>query len=57
MAKKVVIEVEDYNKLVSYITSQPVPFVLAAQAAEVDTILRRSILMDIEITEPTSPVE
>ena len=52
MAKKVVLEVEDFNKLVSYISSQPVPFQNVNNAAEVDSILRKAVLMDIKMVEP-----
>ena len=57
MAKKVVIEPEDYEKLVKYIASQSVPFQNVSAAAEVDAILRKSVLMEIEIKEEKAPEE
>ena len=39
--QKVVIEVEDFNKIVQYITTQPVAFRSAQKAVEIDEILKR----------------
>jgi hypothetical protein len=50
--KKVVLEIADFDKLAMYITSQPVRFQNAAQALEIDTILKRAELMDIELKKP-----
>jgi hypothetical protein len=57
MAKKVVIEPEDYEKLVKYIASQSVPFQSVTVAAEVSSILKKSILMEIELKEEPKPEE
>jgi hypothetical protein len=49
MAKKVVIEPADFDKLVVYITNQPVRFNSAAQAVEINEIFKRVQMMDIEL--------
>lgn len=50
--KKVVIEPADFDKLVTYITTQPVKFGNAAQAVEISEIFKRVMLMDIEMKQP-----
>ena len=49
MAKKVVIDPEDFDKLVQFVTNQSVPFHNLKPAAEVDYILRNITVMDIQI--------
>jgi hypothetical protein len=56
MAKKAVMEVDDFNLLVGFITKQSVPFHNAAIAVEVNAALNRATLMDIEIKQPEEPL-
>jgi len=52
MKRKVVFEPEDYSKIAEYISVMPVPFSRVEQAAEIKVIMKRALIMDIEIKEP-----
>lgn len=54
MAKKIVIDPEDFDKLVWYVTTRVVRFNEAQQAVDITAIIRRVTLMDIEIKEKES---
>ena len=56
MTKKVVIDPEDFEKLVLYITRQPVNFQYADKAGEVKAIIARAQIMDIDIKEKGAKV-
>lgn len=45
--KKVVLEVDDFNKIVSYIISTPVAFQHASKAAEVERIIKGAKIAEI----------
>ena len=46
--KKAVMEVEDFNKIVNYIISQPVPFQKAKIAVEIKEILEKTVVAEVE---------
>jgi hypothetical protein len=54
MTRKVVIAPEDFAQIQEYISSLPVPFAMAEQAAEVKKALKNIQLMDIEIKEQSN---
>jgi hypothetical protein len=49
MAKKVVIDPVDFDKIAAFITMRPVAFNDAAKAAEIAEIFKRVQVMEIEI--------
>jgi hypothetical protein len=49
MAKKIVINPQDFEKIIQYITEQPVHFGNAKKAVEIQAILTSVQLMDIEV--------
>ena len=56
MANKVVVDPDQWSKLVDYITSKPLTFYEAKKAVEVDQILRTATMMDITVVAPeTTP--
>ena len=52
MAKKVVVDPDQRNKVVDYITSKPLNFYDAQKAVEVNQILREATMMDIQVVAP-----
>lgn len=49
MAKKVVIEPNDFKKIVDYLTSLPVPFQALEKAVEIKSILLKIRIMELEM--------
>lgn len=46
--KKVTMDVEDFQRVVNYIGSMPVPFHRAKEASEVKDVIEKAIVMEIE---------
>jgi hypothetical protein len=51
MPKKVIMDPEDFSKLVDYIIHQPVRFEQAGKAVEIKATIEKAVLMEIEIKE------
>jgi hypothetical protein len=49
--KKVVLEIDDFNKIVTYITSQLVPFQNASKAVEITEIIKKAKIAELELKE------
>jgi hypothetical protein len=49
--KKVVIEIEDFNKIVNYISSQLVPFQNAAKAVEITEVIKKAKIYEVNEEE------
>lgn len=49
--KKVVIEIEDFNKIVNYIASQLVPFQNAAKAVEINEVIKKARIYEVNEEE------
>jgi hypothetical protein len=48
--KKVIIDLEDFNKIVNYITTQTIRFMDAPKAVEIMEVIKRAKMA--EVTEP-----
>jgi hypothetical protein len=46
--KKVILELEDFNKIVNYITTQSIPFINAPKAVEITEILKKVRVAEVE---------
>jgi hypothetical protein len=46
--KKVIIDLEDFNKISNYITTQSIPFSNAKKASEIADILKNVIVAEVE---------
>jgi hypothetical protein len=55
--KKVTIDPDDFKKVVDYLFGQQIPFGNAAQAAEVQEILKRAQVMNIDVQEKAQSKE
>jgi hypothetical protein len=51
MKRKIVFDPEDYSKIAEYISAMPVPFSRVEQAAEIKVIMKKAVIMDIELKE------
>jgi len=48
MGRKVVVNPEDFNKIVDYIVNQPISFINASKAVEINEIIQNVQIFDIE---------
>jgi hypothetical protein len=55
--KKVILEEEDFNKIVNYITTQTVRFQDAQKAVEIMEVLKRSKVAEVEEKQDSKPTE
>jgi hypothetical protein len=46
--KKVFIEIEDFNEIVRYITTQSIPFSNASKAVKIAEILKKAKIAEVE---------
>jgi hypothetical protein len=53
--KKVVMDLEDFEKLVNYVIKKPVLFADVEEAVEIKGIIKRAQIGDVEIKEMNKP--
>jgi hypothetical protein len=46
--KKVILDLEDFNKIAKYITTQSIPFSNASKAVEITEILKKVRIAEVE---------
>jgi hypothetical protein len=46
--KKVILDLEDFDKIAKYITTQSIPFLNAAKASEIAEILKKVVIAEVE---------
>ena len=57
MERKIVMNPEDFEKLMNYLSIVPVPFALVEKAAEAKEAIKRAQAVDIKVEKPAKPAD